>query len=154
MGARLTTLATAILAAALLAACVFTPLASSQQDTLAKEFITHPGASTIYVYRSQFNHHDTDTVLYLNGRVIGATQPGGYFRIDTTPHTHTLHGTAADIGELMLTTRPGQLYFVAVEVIGGNSTYTVVPEEAGRERVRACCALLEHWMPQRPYVLR
>jgi hypothetical protein len=154
VAARLASFATAILAAALLTGCVFTPLASSQQDTLAKEFITHPAASTIYAYRSPFNHHDTDTVLYLDGRVIGATQPGSYFRIDTTPGTHTLHGTAADIGEFMLRTRPGQLYFVEVEVIGGNSTYTVVPEQAGRERVRACCALLEHWMPPRPYVLR
>lgn len=154
MGARAAALASAIVAALFLSACAFTPQASSQQDTLAKEFITHPAASTIYVYRSTFNHHDTDTVLYLDGRMIGATQPGAYFRIDTTPDDHTLHGTGLDVGELMLRTRPGQLYFVSVEVIGGHSKYTVVPDEVGRERVRACCALLESWMPPRPYVLR
>ena len=154
MATRIASVASTIVAALLVSACVFTPLASSQQDTLAKEFVTHPEASTIYVYRSRFNHHDTDTVLYLDGRVIGATQPGSFFRIDTTPDDHTLHGTGSDVGELMLRTRPGQLYFVSVEVIGGHSKYTVVPDELGRERVRACCALLEHWMPQRPYVLR
>ena len=154
MGARVAALASAIVAAIVLSACVFTPQASSQQDTLAKEFITHPEASTIYVYRSRFNHHDTDTVLYLDGRVIGATQPGSYFRLDTMPGVHTLHGTGSDVGEFMLTTRPGQLYFVAVDVIGGHSSFRLIPDEIGRERVRACCALLENWMPQRPYVLR
>src|SRR5687767_5677386 len=154
MGIRLATLAGALIAAALLSACAFTPQASSQQDTLAKEFITHPNASTIYVYRSQFNHHDTDTVLYLDGRVLGATQPGSYFRIDTMPGTHTLHGTGSDVGELMVNTRAGQLYFVAVDVIGGHSTFRRVSEDAGREQVRACCALLQSWSFPRGTVLR
>ena len=154
MKTHIATAAAALLAAALLSACVFTPLASSQQDTLAKEFITHPNASTIYVYRSQFNHHDTDSVLYLDGRVVGATQPGSYYRIDTMPGVHTLHGTGSDVGQYMLTTRPGQLYFVAVDVIGGHSSFTPVSEETGRERVRGCCALLEAFMPPRPYLLR
>src|SRR5688500_1048487 len=80
----------------LIAGCASTPEASKQQDALAKEFYTHPNASTIYVYRSEFNHFDTDSVLYLDGRLIGATLPGAYFRLDTTPGRHILHGTGID----------------------------------------------------------
>ena len=144
-----------LLALALLGGCASTPEASKQQDALAKEFITHPNASTIYVYRSEFNHFDTDTVLYIDGRIVGATLPGAYFRIDTTPGRHVLHGTGVDIGQIELNTRAGELYFVSLDVIGGHSNFRVVSDEVGRERVRACCALLENWAPgQRPLVLR
>ena len=143
MKTRIATLAAALVAAMLVSACLFTPLASSQQDTLAKEFITHPDASTIYVYRSRFNHHDIESILYLDGRILGMTQPGTYYRIDTTPAAHTLHGTGSDSGQLMMDTRAGQIYFVALDVIGGHSTFRVMPDEVGREQVRQCCQLLE-----------
>ena len=139
----------------LIAACTSTPEASREQDALAKTFVAHPNASTIYVYRSEFNHFDTDSVLYMDGRVIGSTLPGAYFRIDTTPGRHVLHGTGVDLGEYFLETRPGQLYFVSLEVLGAHSNFRLVPEQVGRERVRSCCALLENWAPgQRPLVLR
>lgn len=154
MGERIATLTAALLAALLAAGCVFTPAASSQQDTLAKEFVTHPRASTIYVYRSRFNHHDADSVLYLDGRIVGGTQPGTYFRIDTTPGAHTLHGTGSDSGQLMLDTRGGQLYFVSVEMVGGHSVFRRVSEEAGRDAVRTCCVLVETLIPLRPFVLK
>ena len=132
-------------------ACTSTPPALSQADALAKEFITHPNAATIYVYRSEFNHLDTDTVLFLDGRVIGSTLPGAYFRINTTPGRHVLHGTGIDLGQITLETRPGQLYFVSLDVNGGHSNFRLVSEDEGRKRVRACCALLENWAPgQRP----
>jgi hypothetical protein len=153
VGARIAPAAAALIAA-LLSACAFTPEASSQQDTLAKEFTTHPHASTIYVYRSRFNYHDADGVLYLDGRIIGGTQPGTYFRIDTTSGVHTLHGTGSDVGELMLDMRAGQLYFVSVDMVGGHSVFRRIPDEAGRESVRACCVLREAAIPLRPFVQR
>lgn len=137
------------------AGCASTPEATRDRDAAAKEFTTHPNASTIYVYRSPFNHYDTDSVLYLDGRLIGSTLPGAYFRLDTTPGRHTLHGTGIDVGELELDTRPGQLYFVSLDVVASHSNFRLVPEEVARERVRACCALYENWAPgQRPFVLR
>jgi hypothetical protein len=154
VGGRIVTLAAALLAGLLAAGCVFTPEASQQQDTLAKEFVTHPHAATIYVYRSRFNHQDADSMLYLDGRMIGGTQPGTYFRIDTTPGVHTLHGTGSDVGQLMLDMRGGQLYFVSVEMVGGHSVFRRVSEDLGREHVRACCVLLETLIPMRPFVLK
>ena len=82
--------ASAIAAVLLVAACTSTPEATPERDALAKEFLTHPSASTIYVYRSEFNHYDTDSVLYLDGGVIGTTIPGAYFRLDTTPGSATV----------------------------------------------------------------
>ena len=147
-------LGVAVVVAVLVSGCILTPLASPQQDTLAKEFIAHPDASTIYIYRSPFNQHDGDSVLYLDGRILGMTRPATYYRIDTTPAAHTLHGTGSDIGQLMIETRPGQLYFVSHEVIGGHSTFRLVPEESGRDQIRKCCALLESIVTPRGTVLR
>jgi hypothetical protein len=145
----------ALVAVMLIAACTSTPEATPERDALAKEFLTHPNASTIYVYRSEFNHYDTDSVLYLDGRVIGTTVPGAYFRLDTTPGRHVLHGTGIDLGNFTLETRAGEIYFVSVNINGGHSNFEVVPEAQGRERVRACCALLENWAPgQRPFLVR
>lgn len=147
--------ATLLVGAFLMAGCTSTPEAPPEKDARAKAFLTHPAAASIYVYRSEFNHFDTDTVLYIDGRVVGSTLPGAYFRIDTTPGRHVLHGTGIDLGEVALETQPGRLYFVELNVLGGHSNFRLMPEPVGRERVRACCALLENWAPgQRPLVLR
>ena len=140
-----------LLALVLVAACTSTPQATREEDARAKEFQTHPSASTIYVYRSPFNYYDADSVLYIDGRLVGSTLPGAYFRIDTVPAKHVLHGTGIDIGQLAIETRPGEIYFVELEVLAGHSNFRLVPERIGRREVRACCALLENWAPgQRP----
>jgi hypothetical protein len=142
-----------VAAAVLLAGCTSTPQAPPDRDAYAKEFATHPGASTIYVYRSPFNHFDFDSVLYVNGRLMGTTVPGTYFRIDTVPGHNVLHGSGADLGQIELDTRAGEIYFVSLDVLGGHSNFRLVAPAAAKERIRACCALLENWAPgQRPFV--
>ena len=141
------------LAGALLGGCASTPEAGRDRDALAKEFLSHPSAATIYVYRSQFNHLDADTVLYVDGRLIGATRPGTFFRLDVQPGRHVLHGTGIDLGEYQLETRPGHVYYVSHEVNGGHSRYRQMPENVAQAQVRSCCALLENWWPgQRPFI--
>jgi hypothetical protein len=136
-----------------LTACTSTPQASAEADADAKAFVAHPAASTIYVYRSPFNHDEFDSVLYLDGRVIGSTLPGAYFRIDTVPARHVLHGTGIDVGEIALQTRPGEIYIVSLEVLAGHSNFRLVPDRLGEQHIRACCALLENWGPgQRPLI--
>ena len=142
-----------LVAAVLISGCASTPQATRDRDALAKEFLTHPNASTIYVYRSPFNDYEADSVLYIDGRLIGATLPGAYFRIDAVPGRHVLHGSAIDIGQITLDTRPGELYFVSLDVLAGHSRFRLIPEQMAQERVRACCALLENWVPgQRPFI--
>ena len=130
-----------------LAACASTPQASREADLEAKEFNTHPNASAIYVYRSEFNRRTDHNVLYMDGRLIGATFPGTFFRIDAVPGRHVLHGTGHDVGSIALDTTAGELYFVSLNVVGGHSRFEVVPPPVGKERVRACCAMLEHGRP-------
>jgi hypothetical protein len=143
----------AALAAALIGGCASTPEASPDRDAAAKEFLTQPSAGTIYVYRSQFDDYDMDSVLYMDGRLIGATRPGAYFRIQATPGHHVLHGNGIDIGEFRIDTRPGQLYFVSLDVIGGQSNYRLVPQQLAERQVRECCVLFETWAPgQRPFL--
>ena len=147
--------AMAVAAATLVAGCTWVPPAPLQDHALAKEFITHPDAATIYIYRSQFNHYDTDTILYLDGRVIGSTTAGTYFRLDINPGRHILHGTGVDTGEISVETRPGQIYFVALDVFGAQSKFRLVPDTVGRSRVVSCCTLLDSSMPGlRPLALR
>jgi hypothetical protein len=131
----------------LISACASTPHASPDRDALAKEFLTHPDAATIYVYRSPFNDQDFNSVLFMNGRLVGKTVPAGFFRIDTVPGVHVLHGTGIDLGQFAVHARAGQVYFVALDVLAGQSNFRIVPDYIAQARVRACCALLENWMP-------
>lgn len=137
--------------ALLVASCASTPQAPRSRDTEAKAFEAYPGAATVYVYRSPFNHEDQDSVLYIDGRLIGATLPGTYFKINVPPGRHTLHGTGVDIGQITLDMRPGTLYFVDLAVIAGHSRFQSVAPAEGRQQVVGCCVLLENWAPgQRP----
>ncbi|MGZ5142671.1 MAG: hypothetical protein ACXWCP_03805 [Burkholderiales bacterium] len=141
------------LMALLVGACASTPEAPSDRDAEAKQFLTHPNASTIYVYRIDVEPSDDQVVLYIDSRLIGETLPRTYFRIDAVPGRHVLHGTAVDSGRLELETRAGALYFVELSVAAGQSNFRLVPEEIGRKRILECCTLLENWAPgQRPFL--
>jgi len=136
---------------ALLAGCASTPQATRERDAEAKEFTTHPGHSTIYVYRPESDTPDSDTVLWIDNKLIGATLPRSYFRVNVEPGKHTLRGMGHDQGTLTLDTRPGELYFVSLYVFSGNSHFWPVPAETGRQAIHRCCALMENWAPgQRP----
>jgi hypothetical protein len=133
------------------AGCASTPQASRERDADAKAFDAHPGAAGVYVYRSPFNTEPDDNVLYVDGRLIGSTVPGTYFRVNLAPGKHTLHGTGVDLGELTIDMRPGMLYFVDLSVIAGHSRYQLVAPEQGRQAIARCCVMLETWAPgQRP----
>lgn len=142
--------ALALLLALMIAACASTPQASLERDAEAKEFRTHPATAAIYVFRPD-TELDEESVLYMDGRLIGSTLPGTYFRIDAPPGKHRLHGIGPDAGSIELEVRPGEVYFVSLRVSGGNSRFALVDPEKGREAVRNCCTLLENWAPgQRP----
>jgi len=137
-----------------LAGCASTPEATSEQDAEAKQFIALPGAATIYVYRDETRVDDMDmqdSTLYVDGRLIGATLPGAYFRFQVRAGEHLLHGYGYDQGRLTLETRSGEIYFVSLNVASGTSRYTPVTPETGKRDILRCCALLDNWEPgQRP----
>lgn len=142
-----------LLLCALVAACAATPEAPRDVDAEAKQFNTHPNAATIYVYRSYYTETAEQSVLYVDSRLVGQTLPGSYFRIDAVPGRHVLHGIGVDAGYLTLDARPGELYFVRLDVYAGHSHFRVEPEQLARAEIRACCAMLENWTPgQRPFL--
>lgn len=134
-----------------LAGCASTPQASSQRDAEAKQFRSHPATSAIYVYRTDRPIDESDTDLYVDGRLIGATLALSFFRVDVNPGMHVLNGMGPDQGSLKLETRPGQVYFVELQVVSGNSRFATVDPETAKKAIAACCKLMENWAPgQRP----
>lgn len=66
----------ALIMASWIAGCASTPQASRERDAEAKQFTTHPNASTLYVYRNDFvSAFNEDSVLFVNGRLVGSTCP-------------------------------------------------------------------------------
>ena len=150
-GVRPLPLALVICLVLLVTGCAATPQASREHDADAKQFGTHPNAATIYVYRSELDRLEDQTTLYLDGRVVGETLPGTYFRLDATPGRHVLQGIAADTGRFTIDTRIGELYFVELTVVEAQSHFRLVSDAVGRNRILKCCVLLENWAPgQRP----
>ena len=135
----------------LAAGCASTPEASPERDAQAKQFETHPGSGTIYVYRNKTERLEDESVLFIDARLVGQTLPGTYFRIETVPGRHVLHGIGIDAGRIEVNTRPGEIYFVELHVIEGVSHYRLIDKVAGRQRIMQCCTMLEAWAPgQRP----
>jgi hypothetical protein len=134
-----------------LAACASTPQAGPERDAEAKEVHAHPATAALFVYRPDAFSLDEETVLYIDHRLIGATLPRTFFRIDVRPGKHRLHGIGPDSGGVEVDVRPGQVYFVSLKVFGGNSYFALEDSVAGRQDILGCCALLENWSPgQRP----
>jgi hypothetical protein len=141
------------LAIAALAGCASVPEAPRERDTEAKQFTAQPGTSTFYVYRDDpvLDMNTQESVLYVDETLIGATLPKTYFRFDVQPGEHALHGIAHDQGSLRIATRPGEIYFIKLDVLNGNSRFTQVSPEAAKRDIARCCTLLEKWSPgQRP----
>ena len=154
MGKRITGRLLAAVALLFVAACTSTPQASRERDADAKRFDSQPGSATIYVYRPDFADEEmssSHSVLWIGGRLIGSTLPRSYFRVDVRPGRHLLRGDGPDLGRLTLDTTAGDVYFVSLNVHGGNSHFERVTPETGKQAMLRCCALLENWAPgQRP----
>jgi len=144
-------------AATWLAGCASVPQATAERDAEAKQFIARPDAATIYVYRDDFaakEQFTDDTVLYVGRRLIGATLPTTFFRIDVQAGEHLLLGYAYDQGSLKVDTRLGEIYFVSLQSTAGTSRFMLVKPEIGKRDILRCCALLENWAPGKQPLLR
>ena len=141
-------------AALALAGCTSVPQATPQRDAEAKQFVTHPGVATLYIYRPDFPSGEiewTDSVLWVNDRLIGSTLARTYFRLDLRPGKQVLRGDGPDLGRLTLDTGSREIYFVRLNVIGRTSNFALVAPETGKGDILRCCSLMENWAPgQRP----
>ena len=93
----------------------------------------------------------SDSVLWVDNRLIGSTLPGTYYRVDLRPGRHVLRGDGPDVGRFTLDTRSGGTHLVSLNVRAGTSHFAVVAAEVGKRDLLRCCSLMENWAPgQRP----
>jgi hypothetical protein len=138
------------LACALLGGCMATPEATPADDASAKLFESAPGAAIVYLYRA--DPPGTSVVdLWMDGRPVGESLPGTYFRVPVRPGKNLITAGTADAGRLELTTLGGEVYFVAISntaIDGGfGSQFKMVPPESGRAAILRCCNRLDTWKP-------
>jgi Protein of unknown function (DUF2846) len=135
-----------------LSACTSTPQASPERDAEAKRFVSHPGTAALYVYRPDFSTHSLgDPALWIDNRLIGATLPGTYFRVDVRPGEHQVRTDGAGESRLTITTASGEVYFVRLTVYDGPARFEPMDPEIAKRDIVRCCELLENWAPgQRP----
>jgi len=144
-----------VLAIFALAGCASTPQATPERDAEAKRFMPVAGEATIYLYRPDFPTYDqNDPAIYVDDRLIGAMLPGTFFRFPAGPGTHVIRSHGQDAGDLKIEARSGELHFVSLTVISGQSRYAPVSAEAGKREIVRCCALMENWAPDQRRLLR
>jgi hypothetical protein len=146
-----------ILLIAAFVGCASTPQATAERDAEAKRFLARPDTAVIYVYRYDIGSTEMasdDTVLYVDGRLIGSTLPLTFFRFDVREGAHLLHGAGHDQGSLKLETRAGEIYFVMLLAANGTSDFRRVDAATGKRDILRCCSLMENWAQGQRPVLR
>jgi hypothetical protein len=128
------------------AGCASTPQASRDRDAQAKTFDTHPATAAIYVYRND-NAPEEESVLFVDGRLIGATLPRTYFRFNVRPGTHRLHGIGADTGNLVFEAHAGDIVFISLRVL---TEYRTFNRSAMRQAAKAYVPAAPCWRTGRP----
>ena len=108
-------LAVALLAL-LVSGCASVPMASPEEDRVAKEFKPVPGKAVIYLYRNEIFGGAIAMQVMLDGKPMGQTGPETYFRWVVNPGPHTITVAAENVAELKVNTRPGGIYFVWQEI--------------------------------------
>jgi len=144
-----------VLAFFALAGCASTPQATPERDAEAKRFMPVAGEATIYLYRPDFPTFDQNNpAIYVDDRLIGALLPGTFFRFAAGPGTRVIRSYGQDAGDLKIEARSGELHFVSLTVMSGQSRYAPVSAEAGKREIVRCCALMENWVPDQRRLLR
>jgi hypothetical protein len=135
-----------------LAGCAATPLSSAESDADAKRFETAANAAIIYIYRpTGYGGHGVSTI-WIDGRLVGETLPGTFFRVPVRPGRNRLTVSGADAGRLEIDTKTEGVYFVETQVSGerqseANTTFRGVAPEIGKAAILGCCRMLEAWRP-------
>lgn len=144
-------------AAVLLVACAATPEAPRSADAEAKRFESAPRAAIVYLYRADTPGSDATSTIWVDDHLIGDTLPATYFRIAVRPGRNRISGFAGDQGRIEIETRPGEVYFVAMQVPGDihsspTTFFRTVTPEIGKAAILRCCTLLDAWRPGQPRI--
>ena len=141
-----TTIAGAIVAlAVLLGGCAEVPLASPDNDALAKLMRPVPDKAVIYVFRNEPASAPWPIHLTLDQKDMGATAANTYFRWEVAPGQHILVSETENKAPLVLDTQAGRVYYVWQEISMGilqpRSTLQTVDQETAEIALRDCYLL-------------
>jgi hypothetical protein len=104
-----------LIPALLLAGCAQLP--PSPADIQAKRFESVPGKAVIYVVRTPMDSLESSSIALDYDAQI-STNPGTYWRWETTPGRHRVAGSGFGTEEVTLNTEAGKIYFLQHTVLG------------------------------------
>jgi uncharacterized protein YceK len=132
----------AVVIVALVSGCASVPMATTEQDSAAKTFVTKPGKANIYVYRNESMGQAIKMPVALDGRLVGDTAARTYLLLEVDPGRHTLVSKTENDSILQVDAAAGKNYFVWQEVKMGmfaaRSMLQLVDETAGKAAVAEC----------------
>jgi uncharacterized protein DUF2846 len=134
-------LLTAALFGSLLSGCATVPMASDNEDVLAKSFPTPSvGKSGLYIYRDSIVGGALKKNIYVDGEMIGESAPNMYFYKLVPAGEHKL-GTESEFSEnyLSILTEPEKNYFIRnyikMGLFVGGANLEQVEESKGKQAV-------------------
>jgi len=137
-------LALSLTVLALLSGCASVPMASMEQDKIAKQFSKPPqGSAGIYIYRNSNLGGALKKDIYIDGKKIGETAPMTYFfkRVKAGNHKLSTESEFSD-NDLILQTKSGTNYFVnqyiKLGMFVGGAGLELVSEKEGKNGVLEC----------------
>lgn len=131
-----------ILAVASLSGCASVQMASIESDTQSKQFNVAQGKSSVYIYRDESFGSAIKIPISVNDKIIGQTAPHVFFNIALEPGQNKISCFGESTGNLLLSTKADQIYFVRQEMkmgmwTAGCAIYEV-PAEEGKKSISEC----------------
>jgi len=128
--------------AGVVSGCATLPMASLEDDALAKRFVTAPDRSLIYLYRNEFFGGAVPFLVSIDGQVAGQTIVYTFFKWDVPPGEHVIKSHSENPPSLLLVTKPGKAHFVRQEIKMGvwmpRSLLYEVSEQEGIAAINEC----------------
>lgn len=126
----------------ILSGCASVPMASLEEDTMAKTFKVDPDKSLIYLYRNESMGGAIKIPVTLNGKMMGQTAPKTYFVWNVTPGKQEISCIGESTAVLAIDARPGRAHYVWQEMKMGmwaaRCALAEVDEQVGKQAVNEC----------------
>jgi len=128
--------------AGVVSGCATLPMASLEDDALAKRFVTAPDKSLIYLYRNELFGGAVPFQVSIDGQVAGQTIVNTFLKWDVPPGEHVIKSHSENPPSLLLVTKPGKAHFVRQEIKMGmwmpRSLLYEVSEQEGKAAINEC----------------
>jgi hypothetical protein len=101
-----------VLPVLLLAACALGHRSTPQADADARLYRAVPDKAVVYLIRDWGYLFAAEVKVTVDGKEIGETYPGSYFRWELPPGRHVIASLTDPPATLSITTAPGGIYYV------------------------------------------